>query len=164
MVEPESMDLKNVEDETNTAENVQREKRVRINEDQLLHTVDDSKGSTAARVPSFFIGKPLVDFDGGIAGVSRTRLLTSELTVTRPSIDTFLVVSRRGNSSSDHVFRFNKAKSLCLFGSLNPIRRFAIRLVTNKYPFEQVSTFSQNVNVNVACEQQTHFRSSLLTG
>ena len=55
---------------------------MRINEDQLLHTVDDSKSSTAARVPSFFIGKPLVDFDGGIAGVSRTRLLTSELTVT----------------------------------------------------------------------------------
>ena len=55
---------------------------MRINEDQLLHIVDDSKGSTAARVPSFFIGKPLVDFDGGIAGVSRTRLLTSELTVT----------------------------------------------------------------------------------
>ena len=79
----------------------------------------------------------------------------------RPSIDTFLVVSRRGNSSSDHVFRFNKAKSLCLFGPLNPIRRFAIRLVTNKYPFEQVSTFSQNVNVNVARELQTHFRSSL---
>ena len=51
----------------------------------------------------------------------------------RPSIDTFLVVSRRGNSSADHVFRFNKAKSLCLFGPLNPIRRFAIRLVTNKY-------------------------------
>ena len=55
---------------------------MRINEDQLLHTVDDSKSSTAARVPSFFIGKPLVDFDGGIASVSRTRLLTSELTVT----------------------------------------------------------------------------------
>ena len=55
---------------------------MRINEDQLLHTVDDSKSSTAARVPSFFIGKPLADFDGGIASVSRTWLLTFELTVT----------------------------------------------------------------------------------
>ena len=71
----------------------------------------------------------------------------------RPSIDTFLVVSRRGNSSADHVFRFNKAKSLCLFGPLNPIRRFAIRLVTNKYPFKQRSTYSKNVNANVPCEQ-----------
>ena len=65
----------------------------------------------------------------------------------RPSIDTFLVVSRRGNSSADHVFRFNKAKSLCLFGPLNPIRRFAIRLVTNKYPFKQRSTYSKNVQM-----------------
>ena len=71
----------------------------------------------------------------------------------RPSKDTFLVVSRRGNSSADHVFRFNKANSLCLFGPLNPIRRFAIRLVTNKYPFKQRSTYSKNVNANEPCEQ-----------
>ena len=55
---------------------------MRINEDQLLHTVDDSKSKTAARVPSFYIGKPLADFDGGIASVSRTRLLTFEPTFT----------------------------------------------------------------------------------
>ena len=55
---------------------------MRINEDPLLHIVDDSKSSRAARVPSFYIGKPLVDFDGGIASVSRTQLLTSELRVT----------------------------------------------------------------------------------
>ena len=60
----------------------------------------------------------------------------------RPSTDTFLVVSRRGNSTADHVFRFNKANSLCLFGPLNPIRRFAIRLVTNKYPFSKRLTYS----------------------
>ncbi|XP_073249773.1 sodium channel protein type 3 subunit alpha-like [Porites lutea] len=119
MAESETTDSKKVEDETNTAEKVQGKKRVRINEDPLLHIVDDSKSSRAARVPSFYIGKPLIDFDGGIAS--------------RPSIDTFLVVSRRGNSSADHVFRFNKANSLCLFGPLNPIKRFAIRLVTNKY-------------------------------
>ena len=68
----------------------------------------------------------------------------------------FLVVSRRGNSSADHVFRFNQAKSLCLFGHLNPIRRFAIRLVSNKYPFKQRSTYSKNVNANVPCEQWFH--------
>ena len=54
---------------------------MRINEDPLLHIGDDSKSSRAARVPSFYIGKPLVDFDGGFASVSRTQLLTSKLTV-----------------------------------------------------------------------------------
>ena len=52
---------------------------MRINEDPLLHIVDDSKSS---RVPSFYIGKPLMDFDGGIASVSTTQLLTSKLTLT----------------------------------------------------------------------------------
>ena len=61
---------------------MQGKKRVRINEDPLLHIVDDSKSSRAARVPSFYIGKPLVDFDGGFASVSRTQLLTSKLTLT----------------------------------------------------------------------------------
>ena len=55
---------------------------MRINEDPLLHIVDDSKSSRVARVPSFYIGKPLVDFDGGFASVSRTQLLTSKLSVT----------------------------------------------------------------------------------
>ena len=55
---------------------------MRINEDPLLHIVDESKSSRAARVPSFYIGKPLIDFDGGIASVSTTQLLTSKLTVT----------------------------------------------------------------------------------
>ena len=55
---------------------------MRINKDPVLHIVDDSKSSSVARVPSFYIGKPLVDFDGGFASVSRTQLLTSELTLT----------------------------------------------------------------------------------
>ena len=67
---------------TPSTENVKGKKRVRINEDPLLHIVDDSKSSRAARVPSFYIGKPLVDFDGGTASVSRTQLLTSKLSVT----------------------------------------------------------------------------------
>ena len=67
---------------TPSAEKVQGKKRVRINEEPLLHIVDDSKSSRVARVPSFYIGKPLVDFDGGIASVSRTQLLTSKLSVT----------------------------------------------------------------------------------
>ena len=67
---------------TPSAENVQAEKRVRINEDPVLHIDDDSKSNRTARVPSFYIGKPLIDFDGGIASVSRTQLLTSKLTVT----------------------------------------------------------------------------------
>ena len=67
---------------TPSTENVKGKKRVRINEDPLLHIVDDSKSSRAARVPSFYIGKPLVDFDGGFASVSRTQLLTSKLSVT----------------------------------------------------------------------------------
>ena len=54
---------------------------MRINEDPLLDIVDDSTSSRVSRVPSFYIGKPLVDFDGGIASVSRTQLLTSKLTV-----------------------------------------------------------------------------------
>ena len=64
-----------------SAENVQGKRRVRINEDPLLHIVDDSKSSRVSRVPSFYIGKPLVDFDGSITSVSRTQLLTSKLTV-----------------------------------------------------------------------------------
>ena len=67
---------------TPSAEKVQGKKRVPINEDPLLHIVDDNKSCRAARVPSFYIGKPLIDFDGGIASVSRTQLLTSKLTVT----------------------------------------------------------------------------------
>ena len=55
---------------------------MRINEDPLLHIVDGSKSSRAARVPSFYIGKPLIDFDGGIASVSTTQLLTSKPIVT----------------------------------------------------------------------------------
>ena len=55
---------------------------MRINEDSVLHIADDSKSSRVARVPSFYIGKPLVDFDGGFASVSRTQLLTSKLSVT----------------------------------------------------------------------------------
>ena len=47
---------------------------MRINEDPVLHIADDSKSSGVARVPSFYIGKPLVDFDGGFASVSRTQL------------------------------------------------------------------------------------------
>ena len=66
---------------TPSAEKVQGKKRVRINEDPPLHIVDDSKSSRVSRMPSFHIGKPLVDFDGGITSVSRTQLLTSKLTV-----------------------------------------------------------------------------------
>ena len=67
---------------TPSAENVLGEKRVRINEVPLLHIVDDSKSSRTARVPSFYIGKPLADFDGSFTSVSRTQFLTPELTVT----------------------------------------------------------------------------------
>ncbi|XP_015747869.1 PREDICTED: sodium channel protein 60E-like [Acropora digitifera] len=81
---------------------------------------DDELGSAKVfQVPPFFISKPLVDFDAGLGRV--------------PCNHTFLVVRRRGRSRSDQVYRFNKAASLGLLGPLNPIRLFAISVVTNRY-------------------------------
>ena len=44
------------------------------------------------------------------------------------------MIRRRGTSRSDQVYRFSKAPSLGLLGPLSPVRRFAISVVTNRYP------------------------------
>ena len=43
---------------------------------------------------------------------------------------TFLVLASR--LGKVYVYRFNKAKSLCIFGPTNPIRKFIIYLITNQ--------------------------------
>ncbi|XP_020619333.1 sodium channel protein 1 brain-like isoform X2 [Orbicella faveolata] len=82
--------------------------------------IDEGPESTSvARAPSFFIGKPLKDYDA-----SNGRI---------PCNHTYLVLRRRGASRADHVYRFNKAASLGLLGPLSPFRQFAISVVTNRY-------------------------------
>ena len=55
-----------------------------------------------------------------------------------PSNHTYLVLRRRGASRTDHVYRFNKAASLGLLGPLSPVRQFAISVVTNRYPLNNL--------------------------
>ena len=58
-----------------------------------------------------------------------------------PCSHTYLVLRRRGASRADHVYRFNKAASLGLLGPLSPIRQFAISVVTNRYPLNNLKAF-----------------------
>ncbi|XP_078349240.1 sodium channel protein 1 brain-like [Oculina patagonica] len=88
-------------------------------EDPEVVTDEGPEMPIVARAPSFFIGKPLKDYDA-----SNGRI---------PCDHTFLVLRRRGASRADHVYRFNKAASLGLLGPISPIRQFAISVVTNRY-------------------------------
>ncbi|KAJ7374231.1 hypothetical protein OS493_007307 [Desmophyllum pertusum] len=61
--------------------------------------------------PSHFLNMPLEDYDATCSNV--------------PADDTFLVLRQHGTTSPvHHVFRFNKARSLWLFGPLKPLRRY----------------------------------------
>ncbi|XP_068729717.1 sodium channel protein 1 brain-like [Montipora capricornis] len=101
-------------------------KRVHFEDEEMERKSENSESSDedvesakVVRVPSFFISKPLVDFDAGIGRV--------------PCNHTFIVIRRRGKSRSDQVYRFSKAPSLGLLEPLSPVRRFAISVVTNRY-------------------------------
>ncbi|KAL9953553.1 hypothetical protein ACROYT_G040985 [Oculina patagonica] len=74
--------------------------------------------------PSYFLNIPLEDYDATSNNV--------------PADDTFLVLRQHGTTSLvHHVFRFNKARSLWLFGPLQPLRQWTISVVTNQY-FEMI--------------------------
>ncbi|CAH3140850.1 unnamed protein product [Porites lobata] len=74
----------------------------------------------ALQDPRLFLNMPLEDYDATCGNV--------------PADDTFLVLRQHGTNSLAHqVFRFNKARSMWLFGPLQPLRLWAISLVTNQY-------------------------------
>ncbi|XP_068683417.1 sodium channel protein 1 brain-like [Montipora foliosa] len=70
--------------------------------------------------PSLFLKMPLEDRDATCGN--------------GPSQDTFLVLRQHGTRKLRYrVFRFNKERSLWLFGPLHPIRLWATSVVTNQY-------------------------------
>jgi len=62
-----------------------------------------------------------------------------------PCNHTYLVLRRRGASRADHVYRFNKAASLGLLGPLSPLGQFAISVVTNRYPLNNLKALKSSL-------------------
>ncbi|XP_048586594.1 sodium channel protein 60E isoform X3 [Nematostella vectensis] len=89
------------------------------------------KWKRRTQVPSYLLGHPIEDYDasGG----------------THPSTATFLILSKRFNSSGYQAYRFSRTASLLCLGPVHPLRMFCILLITHPY-FEIIVTLVILVN------------------
>ncbi|XP_029813807.1 sodium channel protein type 5 subunit alpha-like [Manacus vitellinus] len=88
-----------------------------VEEEQLTPRLDlqiyKKLPSLYGDIPSELIGEPLKDFDPYYSDHK-----------------TFMVLNKQRT-----IFRFTATPALCIFGPFNPIRKAAIKILTNSYPF-----------------------------
>ncbi|XP_031570121.1 sodium channel protein 60E-like [Actinia tenebrosa] len=110
------------DDEDEEKDEIHKPKRVRFAANDIHHEVDeepDEEKPIRRKVPSYIIGHPLADYDATEGS--------------RPSEETYIVLSTRLTSSSYQAYRYNLGASLWCLSPVNPLRILTIRIVTHPF-------------------------------